>query len=818
VTALVGGQPGPNARVARAPELLARFAELAPGRALLSLDCFDTILFRRVAQPVDVFFDLARREPFAALGYSAKLRIESESRARALAEVRRGTNEVTLPEIYRAAFPGLSDLELSELARAELAAEKDACYAFPPTLELIRAATERGLSIVIVSDTYLSEPELRELLVSALPEDVLASIDRIFCSSEHGRSKANGLFKDVLRLLGEKPASVLHVGDHEISDLGAASALGMHALRLEHHEPPVAQALRAQAMALSLLAPEVRATRSLPNPFAGIFAAGSGMERPEALIGAVGAGPVLYAFARFLLAERDALERAGARPKLAFLMRDAYLPHRVCQALTGAEIGTNVAISRFAAYASSFRTRDDVERYLARSAGSGRLDAMARQLGLVGEQAERLVQACEQSADPIAEFVRRVRDPRLLETVFERSRAYRRRLLGYLKKRIALEPGDTLVLVDLGYEGTAQRELGPVLADELGVTVTGRYLIATRVAGWEKTRKGLFDPSCCDDRTLATLVPYVALLEDICTTDDPSVVDYDEAGNAVFGERVIEAGQYQRIVPLQDACEKFARDAEAFFAGARRRPNEEDLRLSALSALARLLFFPTASEIDYLEGFRLDMNLATLDSFELFDREKGLEALRRLGPFFMNPGTKTLRTNYPIELRSAGLELSLSLFAQHRFALTFGLEDVTLRREQLSLLVLAGRNASLAETEARATHDGYYSLVVPLGEGGFSVGVLFGKKYAWLQLESIEFVPTKALYHPDGSERSLDASACASLDGMRSAGGGLYECATDASFLLITPRLRPDTPGTFACRIVYRPLVPRALNVAKAAE
>jgi FMN phosphatase YigB (HAD superfamily) len=808
----------PRAALTRAHELLERFSELAPGRTLLSLDCFDTILFRRVAQPADVFFDLARSAPFAARGYSAKLRMESESRARALAEVRRGSNEVTLPEIYRAAFPDLSDGEVSELARAELAAEKDACYAFPPTLELIRAATARGLSIVIVSDTYLSEPELRELLGSALPEDVIGAIDRIFCSSEHGRSKAGGLFKDVLRLLGEKPASVLHVGDHEISDLTAANALGMYALRLEHHGPAAAQALRTQTMALSLLAPEVRATRSLPAPFAGLLAAQSGVERPEALLGAVGAGPVLYAFARFLLAEREALERAGARPKFAFLMRDAYLPHRVCQALAGCEIGTNVAISRFAAYAASFRTRDDVERYLARSAGSGRLEAMARQLGLPEDRAEQLIRSCEQSSEPTAEFVRRVRDPKFLEGVFERSRAYRERLLRYLKQRVALEPGETLVLVDLGYEGTAQRELGPVLADELGVTVTGRYLIAARVAGWEKTRKGLFDPESCDDRTLATLVPYVALLEDICTTDDASVVDYDEAGNAVFAERVIEAGQYRRIVPIQDECERFAREAEAFFALAGKRPSAEDLRLSALASLARLLFFPTAPEVDYLEGFRLDMNLATLDSFELFDREKGLEALRRLGPFFMNPGTKSLRTNYPIELRAAGIELSLSLFAQHRFALTLGLEDVTLRRETLGLLVLAGRSGSLAEAEARATHDGYFSLIVPLGEGGFSVGVMFGKKYAWLQLESIAFVPTKALYHPDGSESSLDASACASPDGMRSAGGGLYECTSEASFLLITPRFRPETPGTFACRIVFRPLVPRTLQVAKAAE
>ncbi|HEY3497026.1 MAG TPA: HAD family hydrolase [Polyangiaceae bacterium] len=807
-----------TAKTVRAPELLARFDELAARTSVLSLDCFDTILFRRTEQPVDVFFDLAQAEPFRALDFTAKLRTECEGRARALAWVRRCSNEVTLPEIYRAAFPDLDDAQVQALAAAELAAEKRACYAFPPTVELIRSAKARGLPIVIVSDTYLSEPELRELLAATLPSDAFAAIDRIFCSSEHGRSKAGGLFKDVLRLLSQRASSILHVGDSEISDLGAATAAGIQALRLEHHEAPVAQALRTQAMALGLMAPDVRHTRSLPAPFSGLLAASADLSRPEALLGAVGAGPILYSFARFLLEERAVLEHAGARPKLAFLMRDAYLPHRICRAIAGGDVGTDIAISRFAAYAASFRTRDDVERYLARSAGSGRLEPMTRQLLLPEDVAQRLIRSCERAEDKIAEFVRRVRDPKLLDVIFERSRAYRKRLLRYLERRVELAPGDTLVLVDLGYEGTAQRELGPVLADELGVKVTGRYLLASRVPGWQKTRSGLFDPSSCDDRLLATLVPYVALLEDICTTDDPSVIDYDDDGNPVFGERVIASEQYQRIAPIQAECERFAREAEAFFPRCGAQPSREDRRLGALAAFARLLFFPTASEIDYLEGFRLDMNLATLDSFELFDREKGLEALRRLGPFFMNPGTKALRTNSPIELRSAGIELSLSLFAQHRYALSVGVEDVSLRRESVPLLILAGRDGSLSEAEARATHDGYFSLVVPFGEGGFNVGVMFGKKYTWLQLQSIELVPTTALYRPEGAEQQIDASDVTTADGMRHAGGGLYECLSEAAFLMIAPKARPDAPGTFACRIVYRPLVARTMAVAKAAE
>jgi hypothetical protein len=120
-----------HAEIVRAPDLLAAFERMAQPLSVLSLDCFDTILFRRTERPVDVFFDLAHAPPFAALGYAAKSRIESESRARSLARLQRGTTEVKLPEIYRAAFPQLSNEGIGELARAELEAEKAACYAFP---------------------------------------------------------------------------------------------------------------------------------------------------------------------------------------------------------------------------------------------------------------------------------------------------------------------------------------------------------------------------------------------------------------------------------------------------------------------------------------------------------------------------------------------------------------------------------------------------------------------------------------------------------------------------------------------------------------
>src|SRR3546814_20242341 len=78
----------------------------------------------------------------------------------------------------------------------------------------MRAARANGLGIIIVSDTYLSEPQLRRLIGETAGEEALGLIDRIICSSEHGLSKGEGLFKPVLKALGFAPAAIPHVGDN----------------------------------------------------------------------------------------------------------------------------------------------------------------------------------------------------------------------------------------------------------------------------------------------------------------------------------------------------------------------------------------------------------------------------------------------------------------------------------------------------------------------------------------------------------------------------------------------------------------------------
>ncbi len=792
-----------------APELLEAFDAHAAAIDVLSLDCFDTLLWRRTALPTDVFYDLQHAPKSRDYGLSPVLRIRGESAARSMSRLRQGRGEVNLQDIYRALFPDSPDEDVSQLIQEELAAEKRACFGFPPAIQLIRKARARGIRVVIASDTYFKSTELRELLASTLPADVVEAIEHIFCSCEVGRSKGDGLLTSMLDTLRLRPERVLHVGDNAQADAESACRAKMRALHLRHQTPIREEILRNCVNIAGLLLPGLRATEGTPSPMHPVFAAADSDPNPADILGALGAGPILYAFARFVLDEVEALRARGKRPRVLFLMRDAYLPQQVCNALAGENVGHAVALSRFASNAASFRSRKDIELYLARSAGSARFKDMARQLLLPQALANSIVLKAEARHHSTDEFVRRILNPNTVQVIIRESAKYRQRLYSYLKKQSGIESGDTLVLVDLGYEGTAQRQLQAIFEEELGVEVEGRYLIVVRTPNWERSRKGLIDPSWCDDRAIFTLVPYVALLEDLCTSNDGSVVDYTDSGDVVSASRVLQEEQYARIRPVQSACIQFCRRAQEFFQDVGSSPSLEDLRRFAVGAIGRLLFAPTEAEVAYLEGFRLDMNLATVDSFALFDRQAGLAGLRRRGLFFMEKNLKTLRMNYPIEVRAAGMELGVTLLAQHRYGLTFAQSDLNLRRETIGILVVHGPEAGTTRSDAMATHDGFYSLVVPVGDGSIDIGILMAQRYRWFELDSVQILPTASLLSDHESLDAHDITESVYFEGIERRSQRIFECSSPSGFMFVrpeVPRVGAAIGRTYACRVVFRPL------------
>jgi len=791
------------------PGELSGLLERVVGLRELSLDCFDTVIWRLTEHPADVFHDAAQRPAFIAHGLSARERVMAERQARDLKRVRHGRTEVSLADIYREARPDLDELQVEALAEDELAAEMQACYAFPAAVALLRNARAKRLEVTIVSDTYFDENRLRRLLAHVLPADAMSAIGRIVCSSEHGVSKVQGLHERAHRGPSARRRTILHVGDNRAADYEAARRHGLQAVHLVQHDRTALARSRMQAVAMSMLDPGVRSTRSLQIAYRGVFAAGNRCaDAPGRAIGYASLGPIMHAFGSWIVAQRDSLHAAGKRVKLLFLMRDGHLPALAFEQLEPDPDLYRVRISRFTARAASFRSLLDIDRYLAEFAASKRFDALARQLLLPEELARELITEASAAADPLAAFCRAVRRPGIVARVIEASSRFRERMRRYLERETGMQSGDTLVFVDLGYVGTSQRLLQPVFEQEWGVELLGRYLLAVGPVG--EKRRGLIDRSGCEDRAIATVVPYVSLLENLCANDAGSARDYTDDGQVVLSERLIGESQSQRAAQVQAQCLDFVRDAQAFFADCLRPPSPESLRDAAFAELARLMFLPGEGELDFLEGFQLDMNLGTSDRLQLFDREAGLSGLRRRGLNFMERNDE-MRLLYPAELRTGGLELSMTLMAQHRFSLDIPISEWSHRREAFEMIVMKGERSSLESIEGQATHDGYFAAVFPIGKGELDLGLLLGKTYAWIQVFGVELVALDSLMSDRESRHSMEIRDALILDGIRDHGQGLWECSSPASLAMLPAGTWPRGNAA-ACRFVFRPIVRREVR------
>src|SRR3546814_4710137 len=83
-----------------------------------------------------------------------------------------------------------------------------------------------------------------------------------------------------------------------------------------------------------------------------------------------------------------------------------------------------------------------------------------------------------------------------------------------------------LLFVDLGYNGSVQNYVEPLLRRELGVDIAGRYLLLREKEISACAKQGFFDTRHFDEKALEALTTNVAVLEQLSTTTMGSVLDY----------------------------------------------------------------------------------------------------------------------------------------------------------------------------------------------------------------------------------------------------------------------------------------------------
>jgi FMN phosphatase YigB (HAD superfamily) len=754
---------------------------------VLSLDCFDTLLWRKTATPRDVFALLADHPAAGSLGITTYQRVSAAQRAYRAKFLETGSRQIHIDDIYRS-FSSLSGEAQAQLVEAEIQTEMDVLFAFPPYVDLIRQAHARGIRVIIVSDIYLREADLRRLLAENLPADAMQAISKIYCSFDYGTGKSDALFPIVIEDCGVEPSQILHIGDHEISDAEAPRKLGVNALHFLQFEPEVANFLRLQHAASSLavlgqIAP-APVTQPRYSPFRPVFSAAQLQPyAPQTMIGYMSFGPVMYAYARFLMDEVEALEKQGKRVKVFFLLRDAYLLSQACEAYAGKPVGKLVRIRKFIAVAASFRTRADVDHYIS-GIKPEHYDArvIAEQLLLPPELIQVLILMANQSDDPQGAFQRELHDDGVLELIFRNSAAYRERLKRYMLKEMQIEEGDTVVLADTGYAGVTQDHLTRVFQDELNIEILGRYVLGSHEADRPAASKSLITTSWCDH----------SLFEQSCTFKEGAAIDYDMDGEPVFEEARLSDAQYAKVADIQAECLRFIRDAKAFFAKAGVTHDDAVFQRAAHAALFRHVYLPLEAELDYFKDFQHDKDMGPDRKKTIYDLTNTLKAVRgQPSPYRLDA----------YETRGLGLDFTFSALMQRALQLDLAPEDMNTRVSPLTIGVETTQGAQVFSLEARYRHDGYFSVTLPYARG-VSMKMLLGEHYEWLQIDQV------GLLDSAGSVLG-DVSGLLEMQDIDRE-GEIYRCRSRAAAATIPPVNPPQDSLPQAYHVVFRPLVLRA--------
>jgi FMN phosphatase YigB (HAD superfamily) len=617
---------------------------LAAGQVkVLSVDVFDTLLWRRVPEPKDAFLLLGRR--LAAEGRLAahvnpvafaELRHAAEKAARARREAATGSREVTLPDIYRAlpSFLFAPDFDADAAAAAEVALEATLMIRDRAVAALMAAAKAAGARVILVSDTYFASAQVKRFLAKpGLAEG--RDFDRLYVSCEAGRPKWRDLFDTILRDAAVPAAATLHVGDSLEADVLPCRLRGIGVVHYDKWSfSPRVQAVEMPAE----LAP--RAVRLGSHGDRGLTGLRSRLahQAPEEIApdlvpywsyGAATLAPVFAAFARWAVA---ACAVSGTSRILGIMREGRFLNRLVGD--TAAALGVALAteelwLSRRAVIRAALceETAGLLPEFAMLSPGRTTAEVLA-EMGLtaadlaaagmpdfdvtVGDALVRLCQAVGAA-------------PHLLAKVFAVAAHHRDNLLSGLGRQIDLPRTDAAVVMDLGYSATIQSVLQGIL-DRAGhaLRLTGLYLALNRKA-LDNLRGGADLRGYLDAEgfggtmgRLLSRVPFV--LEHACMCDEGSLSHFDAAGAPVLLPNQRGAAQLAQMAAMQAGILHGVAQVNELLGDLATTPADDpELKAQVAAIVEAAHLYPTAQEAATVGAWKHEAKIDFTNAYRLND-------------------------------------------------------------------------------------------------------------------------------------------------------------------------------------------------------
>lgn len=450
---------------------------------MISFDVFDTVLTRTVGHPKAVFLLLGQRlarEQIISLAPErfASARIEAEKQCRRNHPDREITHTEIMDELAVAI-----DLDPSAkkiIQEYEKALEKELSIPVPGAAKQIANARKRCGKVIFISDMYLPEAFVRELLEF---HELWKPGDALYISSTHGVTKANGmLYRLVAKNEGIDIGQLTHFGDHTEADIRVARNQGVRTNFVEKcHLNRFERIMENNSLD----------TGGLSSAFAGASRmtrlSVPASSKHEVAIRDVAAGvaaPVICAYVLWVL---STARRTGIK-RLYFVSRDGQIMRRVARIFT-AWLNMDLDLryfyaSRQALHLPSVEEIGPEEReWILESAEIVPIESVLARVGLtlesmrqsIGRDESYIILSAYKNDHSRRSILHRLLDhPGIQARIFDAANSRRAILLDYLRQE-GLFDDVRYALVDIGWKGRCQRSLARVLKAAGGPTPTGFY-------------------------------------------------------------------------------------------------------------------------------------------------------------------------------------------------------------------------------------------------------------------------------------------------------------------------------------------------------
>ncbi|CUU54482.1 haloacid dehalogenase superfamily, subfamily IA, variant 1 with third motif having Dx(3-4)D or Dx(3-4)E [Parafrankia irregularis] len=609
------------------------------GAQALTLDVFDTLLWRMVPEPAHAFITLGHRlaeigqlPTGVTPGEFARLRVYAEHKAREHSHEVRGTYEVRLDEIWGVLVPALPGAgSLGDLMDVELAVERDLCRADLAVVELAELAmTKLGLPVYLLSDTYFSAAQLERLL--SRPELAGVPFTQIFTSSDAGISKSDGLFRHMLAASNLQPSRVVHLGDHPVADVESAREHGLVAI----HYPKYSGSLKSTLELEGLLTGPgddtpidsahgdygMTALRARSLHRADAAAVPPGLRRYWET-GATVFGPVFTGFADWAV-ERT---RDHGADHIYCLMREGEFLSRLV-AEPGADAGVTTstlwASRQVCALSNVFEgSPEELRSFLVRRHAPS-VGQLLRQLGVAVDDVAGISSLADRRLDVPGLLDDTLEalcsDERIRSEIVLTAARLRDRYVQYLDTQ--LPESGRIVVADLGWGGTIQALLARLLASTgRDFDVCGLYLATNAAAGTHRLAglqiEGYAASGGQPELMANQLMRSPEVLEQLCMPDIGSLVSFDDEHRPVLSIDRTSRTQVAQRVAVQDGILAFQREWLRYRRSETAMPSlsEAGARHSSLRMLTRFVARPTAAEASAFGAWAHDDNFGS-DSTE----------------------------------------------------------------------------------------------------------------------------------------------------------------------------------------------------------